>query len=123
MNREDTEKILGNVKRPELEEIRRPINKGNRGESKASDLAGNIDEDAVLMGSERSSKCAMKHQIKPGKQEESPYRQTRSPFADMIDSSLCEYLGNQSFVSNPSKSGNLIRNILQPEVTPQSCQS
>ena len=69
-----------------------------------------VDDDSVLIGSERSAR-GQPVTVKPQSiaidkiaSTDTYYKIAKSPFADVVDGSLSEYLGNRSFVSNINKS-------------------
>ena len=77
--------------------------------------------DIVMIGSQHSSltmlpprspRIPMKRKFrKNAKAKFSPYEIKRSPFSEIMDGSISEYLGNQSFVSNRNKTSNRCTNI------------
>ncbi len=71
------------------------------------------DCDMVMIGSQHSSQTALPPKSpripkrpaeKPGF---SPYETRRSPFSEIVDGSICEYLGNLSYISTREKSTKL----------------
>lgn len=63
------------------------------------------NKDKLLSQKPKSPKYKSK-QYKP--EEISPYKTNKSPFAEVIDNSISEYLANTSFTTNPNKSCNAI---------------
>ncbi len=115
---EDERKVL-------IEETRLPLLKDAAVAKRYTETdAGNMEKakgketeegDSVVIGSGRSSAPAPATKSKPVPTikidkcvedlSDLQHDTEKSPFADMIDRSLCEYLGGQSFASNSGKSG------------------